>query len=479
MDSSLQLDTSKKSPAVREVGSGNPLADFGEGRLELHPLSPDTAQSLTPGGAGSPSEPKIEEDTPISGPEVIPSLTMTVGTKTLTVNYLGDSEDSPTILTLSDSNKPDEPPQEIRIPLKVHLLSEKERSYYKEKTGKVVFPAGTSAHEAAIWARTLTPKLAAAGRLASATGKIHFTRGAFIAKGGFGLVREASKFVVKTLSRDKRSIADVEKFIKEAVALQQFSGEPHVMQIVTVGVRLDKRGQIKLYLVLEKMEGGSLRETMKGWANAHLGHTKKTEKVMDAAHQILLGLESFEKRSMVHGDIKPDNTFDKNKPEADEPSFQIGDLGSSRSEEEFLTEIHRDPLTGRTLRFLSPEFFSQSVLTGHATDIWALGCTLAELVFDTDSESLLKKAITELNASRDATHQLSTEDGGIGILGMWGNPRVRTELHSAMLTVLLRSRLILGDTENSLYKLISRMLTLDPHDRPTASQLLAEFFSSP
>lgn len=83
--------------------------------------------------------------------------------------------------------------------------------------------------------------------------------------------------------------------------------------------------------------------------------------------QLMTVLAYFEQKSIVHGDIKPDNLLLKNF------LLKVCDLGLARKRGEAVIKGLRVPVS-----YMPPEIFSNG--QAEKVDMWSAGCTLAELV---------------------------------------------------------------------------------------------------
>ena len=96
-------------------------------------------------------------------------------------------------------------------------------------------------------------------------------------------------------------------------------------------------------------------------------------------HDVASGLEYLHGMGIIHHDIKPDNILiDEN------GKFQITDFGISVK---FRSTLRRNSArqvtasqTGGSIPYMAPELFSDQAEAVNATDIWALGVTMYELM---------------------------------------------------------------------------------------------------
>ena len=102
--------------------------------------------------------------------------------------------------------------------------------------------------------------------------------------------------------------------------------------------------------------------------------------VWELIKNVSAGLEYLHKMDIVHRDIKPDNIL-KN----DQGVYVISDFGLSQKMRSTLRRAsarnndNKDPMSG-TVGYMAPEMFSAKPNAVKATDIWALGATIYEVI---------------------------------------------------------------------------------------------------
>ncbi|MBP1819507.1 protein kinase [Mycobacterium sp. OAE908] len=184
-----------------------------------------------------------------------------------------------------------------------------------------------------------------------------------IGRGGFGVVYRCSEpeldrtVAVKVLTADLEP-GNVERFVREQLAMGKLSGHPHIVSIFQVGTTATGRP----YIVMQYHPHGSLEAKIHdngpvGWADAvHIG-----VKVAGA-------LETAHRRGTIHRDVKPANIL---LTEYGEP--QLTDFGIARVMGGFETA------DGAVMG--SPAYTAPEVLLGQAPDVTSDVYSLASTLF--------------------------------------------------------------------------------------------------
>ena len=184
-----------------------------------------------------------------------------------------------------------------------------------------------------------------------------------IGRGGFGVVYRCSQpeldrtVAVKVLTADLEP-DNLERFVREQVAMGKLSGHPHIVTIFQVGTTATGRP----YIVMQYHPHGSLEAKIHdngpvGWADAlHIG-----VKVAGA-------LETAHRRGTLHRDVKPANIL---LTEYGEP--QLTDFGIARIIGGFETS------DGAVMG--SPAYTAPEVLLGQPPDVTSDVYSLASTLF--------------------------------------------------------------------------------------------------
>lgn len=202
-------------------------------------------------------------------------------------------------------------------------------------------------------------------------------RGRVLGRGGFGVVSLASTskaqfdgFTLPSLIAVKSSIFTASQSLKEeAQFLRIFKHSPYIIRCFGANLTFED-GVIHYNLMLEYATGGSLADRLQNCNSLPESQVKKHTR------NVLLGLSRVHSSGIIHCDIKPGNILLVG---ADETA-KIADFGLSVTLEHGMNQ--KQGLIRGTTRYMAPE----SVLNaeyGPPVDIWALGCTVYELITGT------------------------------------------------------------------------------------------------
>ncbi|OIT22642.1 PREDICTED: mitogen-activated protein kinase kinase kinase ANP1-like [Nicotiana attenuata] len=216
--------------------------------------------------------------------------------------------------------------------------------------------------------------------------EVMWKRGRTLGKGGFGFVSLASTddtnfdagtvhhtLIPSLIAVKSCMLSRSESLQVEREFLRMFEDSPHVIR--SFGVKVTLEDGVLLYnLLLEYASGGSLADRLncsgKGMAEVEVKtHTKN----------VVLGLSRIHGAGIIHCDLKPHNILLVTPTPTDDDTTEIAkiaDFGLAMTLEQSWTQ--KQGLRG-TKRYMAPE----SVLKqeyGPEVDIWALGCTVYELI---------------------------------------------------------------------------------------------------
>uniref|UniRef100_M1BTU8 ATP binding protein n=1 Tax=Solanum tuberosum TaxID=4113 RepID=M1BTU8_SOLTU len=220
-------------------------------------------------------------------------------------------------------------------------------------------------------------------------------RGTTLGQGGFGVVSLASTsnalfhgvtlpslIAVKSCNySDSQSLKEEEEF------LGMFKHSPCIIR--SFGANLSFEDEVIIYnLLLEYASGGSLANRLRNCNSLPEFEVKKHTK------NVLLGLSCIHTNGIIHCDIKPDNIL----LVGTEETAKIADFGLSMTFEQAVKEKQELMIRG-TKRYMAPELVLNYDYGPHV-DIWALGCTVYELItgiplWDGDDDHVLHQITFE------------------------------------------------------------------------------------
>ncbi len=178
----------------------------------------------------------------------------------------------------------------------------------------------------------------------------------------------ALKFLPHFTAQDESEKA---RFYQEAKVAARLKHQ-NIAQVYEINETEDR-----IFIVMEYVEGGSLRDHLEGLK----GRPIPIEKVLEWIQQTAEGLAEAHNQGVIHRDIKPDNLM---LTSADQ--LKITDFGLARFETS--TRLTAAGATLGTVNYMSPEQI-RGVEVDHRADLFSLGATCYELLtgrkaFETD-----------------------------------------------------------------------------------------------
>jgi hypothetical protein len=195
--------------------------------------------------------------------------------------------------------------------------------------------------------------------------------------GGMGTVYAANDtalervVAVKLIREDLVGQPDAaERFQREARTAASFA-HPHVVTVHDFGVTAGRHA----YLVMEMLEGATLRDTMRE------RQTMSPARTIDILRGVCAAIDAAHRRRLIHRDLKPENIFLVQSAAA--PVAKVLDFGIAKSLAPDGTGLGRNTTAAGvllgTLRYMAPE-----QLRGEdaqpAWDIWALAVIAYEML---------------------------------------------------------------------------------------------------
>ncbi len=194
--------------------------------------------------------------------------------------------------------------------------------------------------------------------------------------------RMARTVALKLLSPEKRTDPEIAaRFLREARALAQLD-HPHIVRILHSDRLTQQDTDDAVYLAMEMLEGVSLR----AWLAQHPGPCELSF-VRDIVAQIAAAMVAVHDAEIVHRDLKPDNIFllaDPQRPSGYHVKvldFGIAKIAPDSASNSLDTrlETQRPSFMG-TAAYMSPEQCRDVAAADAATDVYALGVMLFELL---------------------------------------------------------------------------------------------------
>jgi len=206
-----------------------------------------------------------------------------------------------------------------------------------------------------------------------------------LGRGGMGTVYEATdssleRAVAVKVMRDElagNSVA-AERFRREARAAASFA-HPNVVTVHDFGVEAGTRA----FLVMELLEGSSLREELKRLKRIE---PSRTARILNA---VCSAVDAAHHRQLIHRDLKPENIFLARNPAAGGPpeTVKVLDFGVAKS----ISTPQETPVTQATTIDTGPgmlvgtaAYMSPEQLMGEAVstswDLWALSVVAYEML---------------------------------------------------------------------------------------------------
>ncbi len=169
--------------------------------------------------------------------------------------------------------------------------------------------------------------------------------------------------------RDGRALAQ-QRFVQEARVLGRLS-HPNCVTLYDFGV--SEQGDF-LYIAMEYVGGVSMRKAVR--------RGLKLKPILEITRQVLLALSEAHALNIVHRDLKPENIMLAYRASTDEQVVKVLDFGIAK-----LLGQNNDGIGTTTgLLFGTPAYMSPEQCRGDvesigaATDIYALGCMLYEMI---------------------------------------------------------------------------------------------------
>ncbi|XP_019454862.1 PREDICTED: mitogen-activated protein kinase 19-like [Lupinus angustifolius] len=285
-----------------------------------------------------------------------------------------------------------------------------------------------------------------------------------IGKGSYGVVCAAidthtgEKVAIKKILDIFAHISDAVRVLRE-VKLLRLLRHPDIVEIKRIMLPPSKRDFKDMYVVFELMES-DLHKVIK--ANDDLTH----EHLQFFLYQMLRALKYMHSANVYHRDLKPKNILANANCK-----LKVCDLGLSR------VAFSDEPSIVFWTDYIATRWYRAPELCGSVTykytpaiDIWSIGCIVAEV--------LRGKA---LFPGKNVVHQLVLMTDLLGtpspeIIKGFRNSKARKCLTEMKKKLPVPFEKEFPNADPLALRLLQRLLSFDPKDRPTAEEALADPF---
>eukprot|EP00039_Didymoeca_costata_P023267 m.6518 g.6518 ORF g.6518 m.6518 type:complete len:569 (-) comp3545_c0_seq1:73-1779(-) len=287
-----------------------------------------------------------------------------------------------------------------------------------------------------------------------------------LGKGAYGIVWKAQDkqteevVAIKKIFDAFRNITDAQRTFREICYLKAFSDHEN---IITLHEVFKAENDADIYLVFEHMD-----------VDLHMvtaGKLLKPIHIPFIIYQCMDALRYMHSGGVIHRDLKPSNILINDSCHA-----RLADFGLARS----VTQTHSEEDTDPTMTdyvatrwYRSPEILLGGTRYTKGTDMWSMGCILAELIRGTP---LFRgtSSLHQLDLICQSLGKPTTED----IISL-GSPYARSMLRQTTSINRRYLNTLLPDTvDKDGLKFLESLLVYNPEKRMTADQSLQHPFLS-
>ncbi|KAG5235289.1 mitogen-activated protein [Salix suchowensis] len=283
-----------------------------------------------------------------------------------------------------------------------------------------------------------------------------------VGKGSYGVVCAAidthtgEKVAIKKINDIFEHISDAIRILRE-VKLLRLLRHPDIVEIKRIMLPPSKREFKDIFVVFELMES-DLHQVIK--ANDDL----TTEHHQFFLYQMLRALKYMHTANMYHRDLKPKNILANANCKLKVCDFGLARVAFSDTP---TTVFWTDYVATRWYRApeLCGSFFSKYT---RAIDIWSIGCIFAEVLTG-----------KPLFPGKSVAHQLDLITDLLGTPSLENISKVRNDKARKYLSEMRKKQPVpfaqkFPNADPLALRLLQRLLSFDPKDRPTAEEALAD-----
>ncbi len=177
--------------------------------------------------------------------------------------------------------------------------------------------------------------------------------------------------VLRPTAAEEDSVSFAERFEREARVLAKLD-HPHIVRIYDFGRAEEDEDEGKgfFYLVLEYVDGASLRDLMRD------GRLTAKE-ALELIPQVCEALQTAHALGVIHRDIKPENILVDGEGRVRIADFGLAKLNDAEPTGFGLTQTNQ---TFGTLHYMAPEQMRGAGTVDHRADLYSLGVVLYEML---------------------------------------------------------------------------------------------------
>lgn len=304
---------------------------------------------------------------------------------------------------------------------------------------------------------------------------VTYARAGLLGKGGSSKVwrvldNKNSIYALKVVTLSKGDHETYFSFVNEIKLLEQLKGHDRVIRLIDSEVdEVNKRlslvmeiGDVDLNTLLTEQLGKAISMNFLRhiWEQVRISRAEENHGLTKTLLQMLQAVQVVHDADIVHTDLKPANFV------LVKGNLKLIDFGIAKAIPNDTTNIARDSQIG-TANYMSPEALSDSGLgqhgrlmkMGRATDVWALGCILYQMVYGHTPYSKIRPMHVKIMAIQNPGHVIDYPSFAVPI-----NERGEPQEH---LKVAVR---------NDLVNVMKGCLRFDPKKRMTIPDLLQDPF---